>query len=289
MKTNKLFLSLASFVVAFALFLSACTKNDVNASRGNVSIFLTDGPGEFDSVFIDITKVEVKVDNDSLHKHQDDHGKDDDDRDDHEKRKDGYGEWVDINFKPAIIDILSLRNGVETKLGEKNIAAGIVRKIRITLGSQNRVVVGGKSNTLELKNETNNLLYVKLSSKHRQRSADSSTKVWVDFDIARSIEEKGGKYYLRPVLRPFCNDNYGEVEGKVLPLAAKAVVRITNGAGFDGVALPNREGEFKLRGLESGTYTVTVEGIAPYLKETISNVVVTKGKDTELGTITLKK
>lgn len=289
MKTNKLFLGLASFVFAFALFLSACTKNDVNASRGNVSIFLTDGPGEFDSVFIDITKVEVKVDNDSLHKHQDDHGKDDDDRDDHEKRKDGYGEWVDINFKPAIIDILSLRNGVETKLGEKNIAAGIVRKIRITLGSQNRVVVGGKSNTLELKNETNNLLYVKLSSKHRQRSADSSTKVWVDFDIARSIEEKGGKYYLRPVLRPFCNDNYGEVEGKVLPLAAKAVVRITNGAGFDGVALPNREGEFKLRGLESGTYTVTVEGIAPYLKETISNVVVTKGKDTELGTITLKK
>jgi hypothetical protein len=289
MKTNKLFLGMASFVVALAVFLSACTKNDIKASRGNVSIFLTDGPGEFDSVFIDITKVEVKVDNDSLHKHHDDHGKDDDDRDDHEKRKDGYGEWVDINFTPAIIDILSLRNGVETKLGDANIAAGTVRKIRITLGSQNRVVVGGKSNTLELKNETNNLLYVKLSSKHRQRSADSSTKVWVDFDIARSIYEKEGKYYLKPVLRPFCNDNYGEVEGKVLPLAAKAVVRITNGAGFDGVALPNREGEFKLRGLESGTYTVTVEGIAPYLKETISNVVVTKGKDTELGTITLKK
>ncbi len=289
MTTNKIFLGMASLVVALAVFLSACTKNDVKASRGNVSIYLTDGPGEFDSVFIDITKVEVKVDNDSLHKHHDDHGKDDDDRDDHEKRKDGYGEWVDINFTPAIIDILSLRNGVETKLGEANIATGTVRKIRITLGSRNRVVVGGKSDTLELKNETNNLLYVKLSSKHRQRSADSSTKVWVDFDIAKSIYEKDGKYYLRPVLRPFCNDNYGEVEGKVLPLEAKAVVRITNGAGFDGVALPNREGKFKLRGLESGTYTVTVEGLAPYLKETISNVVVTKGKDTELGTITLKK
>ena len=289
MKTNKIFLGMASLVVALAVFLSACTKNDVKASRGDVSIYLTDGPGEFDSVCIDITKVEVKVDNDSLHKHHDDHGKDDDDRDDHEKRKDGYGEWVDINFTPAIIDILSLRNGVETKLGEANIATGTVRKIRITLGSRNRVVVGGKSDTLELKNETNNLLYVKLSSKHRQRSADSSTKVWVDFDIAKSIYEKNGKYYLKPVLRPFCNDNYGEVEGKVLPLEAKAVVRITNGAGFDGVALPNREGKFKLRGLESGTYTVTVEGLSPYLKETISNVVVTKGKDTELGTITLKK
>lgn len=289
MKTNKIFLGMASLVVALAVFLTACTKNGINASRGNVSVFLTDGPGDYDSVFIDITKVEVKVDNDSLHKHHDDHGKDDDDRDDHEKRKDGYGEWVDINFTPALIDVLSLRNGVETKLGEANIATGTVRKIRITLGSRNRVVKTGQSFPLELKNETNNLLYVKLFNNHRQRGADSSTKVWVDFDIARSIEEKDGKFYLRPVLRPFCNDNYGEVEGKVLPLEAKAVVRITNGAGFDGVALPNKEGEFKLRGLEAGTYTVTVEGLVPYLKQTISNVVVTKGKDTELGTITLKK
>lgn len=289
MKTNKLFLGLASLVLALAVFLTACTKNGVNASSGNLSVYLTDGPGEYDSVFIDITKVEVKVDNDSLHKHRDDHGKDDDDRDDHERRKDSYGEWVDISFTPAIIDILSLRNGVETKLGDANIAAGTVRKIRITLGSRNRVVKDSISYPLELRNETNNLLYVKLYDKHRQRRADSSTKVWVDFDIANSISEKDGRFFLRPVLRPFCNDNFGEVEGKVLPLEAKAVVRITNGAGFNGVALPDRKGEFKLRGLETGTYTVTVEGIAPYLKETISNVSVTKGKETELGTITLKK
>jgi hypothetical protein len=140
-----------------------------------------------------------------------------------------------------------------------------------------------------MRNETNNLLYVKLYDKHRQRRADSSTKVWVDFDIASSISEKDGRFFLRPVLRPFCNDNFGEVEGKVLPLEAKAVVRITDGAGFNGVALPDRKGEFKLRGLETGTYTVTVEGIAPYLKETITNVSVTKGKETELKTITLKK
>jgi hypothetical protein len=289
MKTNKLFLGLASLVLALAVFLTACTKNGVNASSGNLSVYLTDGPGEYDSVFIDITKVEVKVDNDSLHKHRDDHGKDDDDRDDHEKRKDSYGEWVDISFTPAIIDILSLRNGVETKLGDANIAAGTVRKIRITLGSRNRVVKDSVSYPLELRNETNNLLYVKLYDKHRQRRADSSTKVWVDFDIASSISEKDGRFFLRPVLRPFCNDNFGEVEGKVLPLEAKAVVRITDGAGFNGVALPDRKGEFKLRGLETGTYTVTVEGIAPYLKETITNVSVTKGKETELKTITLKK
>jgi hypothetical protein len=294
MKTNKLFLGLGSLVMALVLFLTACNKTGMNAESGNVAIFLTDGPGEYDSVFIDIQKVEVKVDNDSLHKRNDHHGDDDHDGDDHLKSRDEYGEWININYTPAVIDVLSLRNGVETKLGEANIKTGTVRKIRITLGTKNRVVKAGVSNTLELVNPTNNYLYVKLWDKHRQRgrnnAADSSNvKVWIDFDIANSIVEANGRFLLKPVLRPFCNDNFGEVEGKVLPLEAKAVVRITDGGSFNGVALPDRKGEFKLRGLETGTYTVTVEGIAPYIKQTISNVSVTKGKDTDLGTITLKK
>lgn len=289
MKTLKISLVAASLLVAFMLIFSACTKNGIDSSAGGkVAIYLTDGPGEFDSVFIDIQKVEVKIDTSTGYRNNDDRCKDDDDRDDHQKRRDDYGEWVNINFTPAIIDVLSLRNGVETKLGEANILAGTVRKIRITLGTQNRVVKNGVSSTLELRNETNNFLYVKLYDKHRQRMSDStSVGVWVDFDVANSIYEKDGKFYLKPVLRPFNNKNFGEVEGKVLPLEAKAVVRITNGAGFNGVALPNREGNFKLRGLESGTYTVTVQGLAPYVDKVISNVVVTKGKETELGVITL--
>ena len=289
MKTFKISLIAASLLVVFMLIFSACTKTDINASAGGkVSVFLTDGPGEFDSVFIDIQKVEVKIDNDSLYKNDDDRCKDDDDRDDDQKRKDDYGEWVNISFTPAIIDVLGLRNGVETKLGDANIATGTVRKIRITLGTQNRVVKNGVSSTLELRNETKNFLYIKLYDKHRQRLSDStSVSVWVDFDVANSIYEKNGKFYLKPVLRPFNNKNFGEVESKVLPLAAKAVVRITNGAGFNGVALPNREGEFKLRGLEPGTYTVTVQGLPPYVDKVISNIVVTKGKETELGVITL--
>lgn len=289
MKTLKISLVAASLLAAILLIFSACTKAGIEANAGGkVNVFLTDGPGEFDSVFIDIQKVEVKIDTNSAYKDKDDRCDDDDDRDDDQKRKDEYGEWVNINFTPAIIDVLTLRNGVETKLGDANILTGTVRKIRITLGTQNRVVKNGVSSTLELKNETKNFLYVKLYDKHKQRHSDStSVSVWVDFDVANSIYEKNGKFYLKPVLRPFNNKNFGEVEGEVLPLAAKAVVRITNGTGFNGVALPDREGEFKLRGLEPGTYTVTIQGIPPYVDKVISNVVVTKGKETDLGVITL--
>ncbi|MCE2848701.1 MAG: DUF4382 domain-containing protein [Chitinophagaceae bacterium] len=288
MKTIKIFLGLATVVIVMALVFSACTKSGVNGNS-SVAVFLTDGPGDFDAVNIDIQKVEVKVDKDEKHKRDDNRNGLDDDKDDHLKRKDDFGEWIDLNFTPKIIDVLSLRNGIETQLGTANIDAGTVRKIRITLGTQNSVVKGSVKYDLLMDSQTSNFLYIKLFDNHRERGNRNDVKVWVDFDIASSIVEANGKFYLKPVLRPFCNANFGEIEGKVLPLDAKAVVRVSNGNGFNAVALPSREGEFKVRGLTDGTYTVTIEGIAPYAKKIITNVVVKKGEDTKIGTITLVK
>lgn len=288
MKTSKLFLGLASAVIAMVLVFSACTKSGVNGNS-SVAVFLTDGPGDFDAVNIDIQKVEVKVDKDEKHKRDDNRNGLDDDKDDHMKRKDDFGEWIDLGFAPKVIDVLSLRNGIETQLGTANIDAGTVRKIRITLGTKNTVVKGAVTYDLLMDSQTSNFLYIKLFDKHRERGNRNDVKVWVDFDIANSIVETNGKFYLKPVLRPFCNANFGEIEGKVLPLDAKAVVRVSDGAGFNAVALPSREGEFKVRGIADGTYTVTIEGIAPYAKKIITNVVVKKGEDTKIGTITLVK
>jgi hypothetical protein len=290
MKTKRIFLGFASMLVAFALIFSACTKSGMRSGEG-LQVYLTDGPTDLKAVSLDILKVEAKVDNDEKHRDNDRHGENDDDRDDDKQRKDDYGEWVDLNATPGVINVLDLRNGVEKMIASSSNIQGRVRKIRVTLGTNNTVTLeNGDVITLNLLNDTQNLIYIKLFDEHRGRGSDNrSTAVRIDFDLASSVVLINGKYYLKPVVRPFCNENFGEVEGKVLPLDAKAVVRITDGAGFNAVALPFKDGEFKIRGLKEGTYTVTIEPLAPYLKETISNVVVTKGKDTELGTITLKK
>lgn len=274
----------------FSIVFVSCSKTaNKGLDSGKFAVYITDAPGEFQSVFIDIQKVEVKVDDNPSTSSSDTYGDGDDDRDDHTQSRDGYGYWTDLNFTPAVIDILSLRNGVEVKLGEANIAKGTVRKIRLTLGVRNSIVVANKTYNLELRNETNNYLYVKLNDRHKQRGNATSTNMasWIDFDIAKSIEEKNGVFSLRPVLRPFCNSNYGEVEGTILPLTAKPVIRITNGSGFSGVALPDSQGKFKLRGLDEGKYTVVFEGIAPFVNKTVSNVSVLKGKTSNLGTTTL--
>lgn len=290
MKTLTFSLKTSLLLFAFSLLFVSCSKNaNKGLNPSKFSVFITDGAGEFESVFIDIQKVEVKIDDNPSTSENDTYGDSDDDRDDHTQSRDGYGYWTDINFTPAVIDILSLRNGIEVKLGDVNIDKGTVRKIRLTLGTRNTIVVGGKTFNLELRNETNNYLYVKLNDRHKQSGNTTSTNMasWIDFDIAKSIEEKNGAYFLRPVLRPFCNSNYGEVEGTILPLSAKPVVRISNTSGFSGVALPNLEGKFKLRGLDEGTYTITFEGIAPFVNKTISTITVTKGKTTSVGVTTL--
>lgn len=288
MKKMKFYVTLTSMLLMFAFVFSACEKNAVD-SGSNLEVFLTDGPGEFDAVNIDIQKVEVKVDKSEEHKDDDDHGEADEDDDDHLTNRDGFGEWIDIGFDPKVVDVLALRNGVETKLGEANIEQGTVRKIRITLGENNSVVKDGVTHDLTLISlrPNKNYLYIKLFNKHRERANRTGIRVWVDFDIANSIVEANGQYFLRPVLRPFCNANFGAIAGSVSPLNAAAVVRITDGGSFNSVALPNHEGRFMIRGLEEGTYTLTYEGAAGYIPQTKTNVVVTKGKVTRVDAVTL--
>jgi len=285
MKTKNLFIAFTSLLIVFALSFSSCSKTGVKNGDA-IQVYLTDGPGDFEAANLDIQKVEVKLDNDDKHKKDDRFGDNDDDKDDHTKKKDDFGEWVDLAYTPAVVDVLKLRNGVEKMLADGNVT-GTVRKIRITLGTNNTVVKGGVTSTLNLINETNNFLYIKLNDEHRERGAGNGLKVWVDFDIANSISEVNGKFYLRPVLRPFCNANFAEAEGRVLPEGIKPTVTFSNALGFNSVAIPAPNGEFKIRGLKEGTYTVTYTAVG-YVSQT-KTVTVTKGKDTKMDTVTLLK
>lgn len=290
MKTKGILLGLASMIVAFSVIFSACTKSGLSAGKG-LQVYLTDGPTDLLAVSLEIVKVEAKADNDEKHRDDDRYGDDDDDKDDHTQKKDNYGEWIDLKVTPGIINVLDLRNGVEKLIAASSNIQGKVRKIRITLGNKNSVTL--QNNTvipLNILNDTQNMIYIKLKDEHRGRGSDDrTTAIRIDFDLGSSVILINGKYYLKPVVRPFCNENFGEVEGKVLPLDAKAVVRITDGVGFNAVALPFKDGEFKLRGLKAGTYTLTFVGVDPYKMQTITNVVVKKGDDTKIGTIILVK
>lgn len=283
--------SLVLLVLTFT-FIQSCekpskfnTKLQIDEPR-KVSVYLTDGPMDLKNVFIDVQKVEVKIDSDSSSSDDDDDDDDKDD-DDHLSDSDKHGEWKTLVFTPKVIDVLKLQNGVEMLLGSIEVLRD-VEKVRVTLGANNSVIdEDSVSHPLNLINSTNNLLYIKIGDDDCDRNdTTKSDELRIDFDLSKSIKYVAGKYYVSPKLQPFSNIGYGEIEGKVLPEGIKAKVTISNGQGDPKIGNPDKKGRFRVRGLKEGTYSVLFEAPGKTSK-TLNNIVVRKGKDVELRSVSL--
>ena len=264
------------------LVLQACTKSDVNETgRQPFALYLTDDPARYDALNIDIRYVEVKVDTSNGH-----HDDDDDDADDDHRGRDEHGRWDTLEMTAGVYNVAALRNGVETLLASGEVE-GRVRKVRLTLGTENTVVVNGTTYPLNLLPGAKRYVYLKLEDKHKSVE-NGRQRVWLDFDISRSVIFRNGQYYLLPKIKPFCDAQFGSLEGKVLP--GDADVQVTAFSDKDtATAYPEDDGRFKIRGLQPGTYKVVFDGVDPYIDTTINNVAITRGRPVTLPTVTLKK
>ncbi len=265
MKTLMTFLSL-SF-----LFLMACQKNADSGGKpaANISVYLTDDPNlQIENLFVDIQRIEVKVEDDGV---------------------DSLGGWLNLNIRSGVYDILRFRNGIDTLFATGQIPSGRkLQKLRLTLGNNNRVVINGQSFPLSLHNNEPQII-VKLDESSVDMISAGDFRFWLDFDAGRSVQQKGNDLVLRSQLKAFSKGRSGEIEGRVLPADAKSVIMAINGSDT-AMAKPDDEGEFKFVGLNSGTYQIIIHATANNYKDTIiNNVMVTKGEDTKIGTITLSK
>ena len=278
-------------IIATAIFVTGC-KKDVSPANGSatsqqLSMYLTDDPSRFDSVYIDIKNIEVKTDTSEMHRDDDHFGDHDEDKDDDHRNKYEFGKWDTLTIKPGIYNIAKLRNGVDLLIGTKNIK-GVIRKIRITLGSQNSLMLAGVSYPLTLIDGINNYLYVKINKQHHHEYETGKTALWIDFDINRSIIYKHGMYYLKPLLKPFCDKNFATVKGKVYPEVAKPIVSIYN-TSDSANAIPEDDGSYKIRGLKEGWYNIHFKGFNGYRDTTLQNVQIKNGDENIIQTITLVK
>lgn len=276
-------------LLLLSLAFTACQKGIHNGNDStDFAVFLTDGPADYDAVNIDIKTVEVKVDTCNGRKNDDKANSSDKDGDDNHRSRDEYGKWDTLDFNAGIYDVATLRNGIDTLLATGTVN-GRIRKIRLSLGTSNTIVVNGVTHPLlTFLGDSSRYLYVKVEDAHRNHSNSGEEQVWIDFDINRSIIAYNGQYYLKPVIKPFCDKNFGTLIGKVLPEDAATVVNVFNGTDAAS-AVPEKNGFFKIRGLKPGTYTVTYDGSNGYTDTVLTNVIVTAGKPLTLAPVTLKK
>jgi hypothetical protein len=282
--------------IQIIFFAFACNKENMNAtgatnttSNANgaqaFNIYLTDGPIWNDTVNLDIKLVEAKLDT-SMHKGDDHFGDNDADSLNDLKHNDQFGHWDTLNFTPNIYNVAALRNGIDKLLATANIK-GTLRKVRITLGTNNTIIDSGITYPLINKSK---YVYADIHANHHQKDSvnQAAQALWLDFDLFRSIKKINGSYYLLPFLKPFSNENFASVQGTVLPIDAKPTITIYNTTDTS-YGLPNKAGFYKIRGIVQGTYSINFKASNGYKDTTINNLVLTNGKLTTINSITLHK
>lgn len=282
------------------IFFVSCQKdaaydpNQIPDGQQRVRIRLSDSPVSFDAVNVDIQRVEVLVVPDSCRTGRGNDGGDDDDGDchhDHDGDNDHHGYrcfvWDTLDIRPGVYNLLDLANGTDTLLASGFTVAGTIKQIRLTLGTNNTVVVDSVSYPLTLWNNMNRVT-INVRGEDIEEITPGDLQLWLDFDAGRSIVRvSNNRFVLKSFLRIWLPSQTAAIKGKVLPNAAEPVVSaIANGDTL--IAIPEDGGRFKIRGLRGTSAVVFINATAGgYQDTTITGVTLQRGRETDIGTIQL--
>jgi hypothetical protein len=169
MKTLKMGMLGGLVLVAF---MWGCKKKDAD---GGMRVLLTDAPGPYLHVNVDVQKVEAHYANGN--------------------------NWVTLNSVPGIYDLIALQNNVTAVLANNTqVPAGKVSQMRLILGTNNTVVLSSDSSTHPLSIPSSYNTGVKINIDATIPSNQTVT-ITLDYDANKSINKNGnGEYIMNPVI-----------------------------------------------------------------------------------------
>lgn len=242
----------------FVGITSSCSDDDDNADSqmsSGLQISLTDAPGDYDSVFVEVQSIEVTTD---------------------------QGKSTFPLLQPGIYNLLDYSNGFDTVLVDSRITASRINQIRLILGTNNRVVKDGQSHPLQTPSAQQSGLKLNVQYDIVQ---GAEYRFILDFDASRSIVEQGnGGFLLKPVIRVITEAVSGGIEGRVVPDSAAYYTYVVANGDTIGTAVDST-GYFKIIAVPAGSYTLNANATAGYTDQTLSGVNVINGQITDVDTI----
>jgi hypothetical protein len=174
---------LATLVLGSLLLLQSCSKDNMGngqtpAEQGFIKVKLTDLPGPYPEVNIDIRQVRVHLAGNA-----------------------GNNGWIDLPTHAGVYNLLDLQNGIDSTIVDSTmIQAGKITQVRLVLGP-NSTVMTSDSVLHDLKVPSGEQSGVKLVGQLNV-PVDHTLHVLIDFDANASIVEKGnGDFSLKPVIK----------------------------------------------------------------------------------------
>lgn len=263
MKKHFFLIASVSAIICLFVFVS-CTKNDNDNNNGkaNLQVFLTDDPGDYDAVNIDVQDVQINFSGDTSNG------------------------WQSLpGVATGVYNLLDFVDNKDTLLVNADIPAGRIQQIRLVLGDDNSIVVDGVESKLETPSAQQSGLKLNI---HQDVDAGVVYKMILDFDASRSIVTTGsGKYILKPVIRTSLESVGGSLRGVVMPTDVLTNVRAIQGTDTVAGTFTSSTGGYWIGGLAAGNYTLQFLPADPYADTLRNDISVTAGSITTVDTMFL--
>lgn len=254
--------------------ISCSSDNDGTPTTGSarVNFYLVDAPASYDEVWVEVLAIRVKVDEDGI----------DDDNDEDES------DWVEVVYDESQpINLLDLTGGNSELLGTADFPEGEIDQLRLILGEDNYVIKNGERYDLKTPSAQQSGLKIKVDE---DIEGGMTYDLVIDFDAAKSIVEAGnsGNIILKPVLRAYLDEVSQGIMGQVMPLEAQPVQVTANDGDDQYNTFVDDNGNYKITGMDDGTYSITFSPNELYLPTVIEGIVVADGKITSIEPVTLE-
>lgn len=243
-------------ILSLIVVLSSCKKDkdNNNSTYGTYKLHLTDTPGEFNHVYLDIQTVEIM--------------------------QEGVGWITSSTFVAGTYDILSFKNGLDTLIVNQSLATtGKIIQIRLKLGSNNTIVKNGIEYVLIIPSAIQSGIKINTSTNLVE---NGTIEEWIDLNIGKSIKELPNNVYkLNPVFRTYNASTYSKLNGYLFP--QEALGYVTAVSSNDTVfAIPNSDGFYQFSGLQ-GNYMITfIPTIGQYVQNEYGNVFINSNNTVHL-------
>ncbi|KQB43259.1 Starch-binding domain-like protein [Flavobacterium daejeonense] len=257
------------FIIVFlATFFTACNDNDDSNQTARMMVRMTDAPGDYDAVYINVQDIKIKASTDT-----------------------GEEGWVSIasdEFVPGEQNLLDLTGGVSLLLADNVVPAGELGQIRLVLGDGNYFVKDGVDYPLATPSAMQSGLKLQVN---QTLQAGATYEFVLDFDVSKSIVTAGtsGSFNLKPVIRVSATATSGVIKGKIDPILEgyQVLASVQVGEADPITAYADETGMFQLNGVPAGTYTLTLTPDAASGKTPIvvENVMVENGEVTDVGSV----
>jgi hypothetical protein len=173
-------ISILTLALLLAFLFHACQPDDVSPqvgqSKARLAIRLTDDPGDYQQVNIDLQQVRANMVDSS-----------------------GIEAWYDLATNAGIYDLLTLQNGLDTLIVNDSLPPGQLQQLRLVLGNNNTVMVDSSLYEMKVPSGSSSGLKINVQQTLVQ---DSLSTLLLDFDAKQSVVARGnGGFNLKPVIR----------------------------------------------------------------------------------------